>query len=488
MHKAVRLNFRMTVIGVATLSITAAHAESLRIGIDEAVRMGLSNNRSLLVERYEPDIRRVRAERARARFDTDIAAEVSTGRETATPRTADGAEISADWNKLQLGLSRELPSGSRLAAEAALGRTETEGDDLHTLRVGVSVTQALLQGAGVSVNRIDIRQADLDTRSSWHELTGFTEALVARIETTYWDTVLAVRGIDIVRESAQLAEQQLRDVEKRINAGALAPTERAAANAESALRQGELIRAQGNLDRVRLALLRLLNPPGDRPWDQAPDPVDEPPSVMALVDAVEEHVALALRLRPDLSQARLALARGDLEVARTRNGLLPRLDLFIRLGRTGYANSFSGALDGLGDNDPDFSAGLQWTQALGRGAARMRHRESEILRRQAEAAVANMEQLVELDVRTAHIEVERTDKQVTAAAATRAAQEEKWRAEMEKFQVGRSTALFVAQVQRDLMVARLAEVEAVINTLKARIDLFRLDGSLLQRRGIAVSN
>jgi outer membrane protein TolC len=42
----------------------------------------------------------------------------------------------------------------------------------------------------------------------------------------------------------------------------------------------------------------------------------------------------------------------------------------------------------------------------------------------------------------------------------------------------------VAQAQRDLLVSRIAEVRALANYLKALIDLYRQDGSLLERRGI----
>jgi hypothetical protein len=51
--------------------------------------------------------------------------------------------------------------------------------------------------------------------------------------------------------------------------------------------------------------------------------------------------------------------------------------------------------------------------------------------------------------------------------------------------VGRSTSFLVAQAQRDLVSSQIYEVEAVINYLKALVDLHRLEGSLLTRRGIS---
>ena len=53
------------------------------------------------------------------------------------------------------------------------------------------------------------------------------------------------------------------------------------------------------------------------------------------------------------------------------------------------------------------------------------------------------------------------------------------------FLVGRSTSFLVAQAQRDLLISRIAEVQALANYLKALVDLYQRDGSLLERRGIS---
>jgi outer membrane protein TolC len=88
-------------------------------------------------------------------------------------------------------------------------------------------------------------------------------------------------------------------------------------------------------------------------------------------------------------------------------------------------------------------------------------------------------------VRTAYIEVNRTKQQITATKITRQFNEEKLRTETEKLRVGKSTSFLVAQAQRDLLVSRIDEVRALANYLKALIDLYLQDGSLLERRGIA---
>jgi outer membrane protein TolC len=160
------------------------------------------------------------------------------------------------------------------------------------------------------------------------------------------------------------------------------------------------------------------------------------------------------------------------------------MDLFIILGKSGYSDSFSGSVSNITDDSYDVAAGLHFEYPIFNRDARAQYRRASLRRDQAQKALENLRQLVELDVRNAYIEVNRSKEQIAASSATREFDEEKLRIETEKFRVGRSTNFLVAQAQRDLLISRIAEVQALANYLKALIDLYRLDGSLLERRGI----
>jgi outer membrane protein TolC len=117
-------------------------------------------------------------------------------------------------------------------------------------------------------------------------------------------------------------------------------------------------------------------------------------------------------------------------------------------------------------------------------SARARYARAVAGKQQLSKALENLSQLIQVDVRSAYIEVTRTQEQISATAATRNFQEEKLRAETEKFRVGKSTSLLVGQAQRDFVASQIAEIQAVANYLKALVALYRLEGSLLQRRGL----
>ena len=453
----------------------------LNVSVIDAVLIGLENNRALVVERRNPPIRQTYEGQERAVFDPVLTAEAGVSRESAEVGGADVRTTSVDAGA---AVAKRFPAGTDVEV-GVTGDQTRNGAARNSVRAGLSITQALLRGAGSDVNLADLRQARLDTLSSQYELRGFAEALVADIESACWDYALARRQIEIYEQSLKLAGDQLKEAQERVKVGKLAETELAAARAEVALRQEALIDARSGLDTTRLLLLRLTNPPGAGLWGRQVVLKDVPSVPDVPLDDVEDHVRLALKMRPDLNEARLRVQHGDLEVVKTRNGLLPKLDLFISLGKTGYADSFGSSVGDLDDKHYDVFAGLGFEFPLGNRDAKARHRRAVLTRHQASDAVANLEQLIQVDVRSAAIEVKRTAEQVAATQATRKAQEEKARAEAEKFRVGKSTAILVAAAQRDLVESQIAEIQAAVNCLKAVIDLYRLDGSLLERRGIA---
>ncbi len=468
---------------------TTAAETPLKINIEEAILLAMENNRSLSVERTNPEISRTLEKEELGIFEPVIGAEAASGRartETLSPTGSGIQNQIADTMTGSISLSKLFPTGTNLAITGSTSYIDSSlySDTFTANRLGVTVTQALLQGMDVRANLARVNQARLDTLISEYELRGFTELLVDEVESKFWDYALAKKQIEIYTNSLDLAQQQMAETQERIKIGALAATELAAAQAEVALRREDLINARSNLDKERLNLLRLLNPQPSINWDR--EIILEYQTLLPSIklDDVDKHVQVALKMRPDLNQARLLIRRGDLEVVRTRNGLLPRMDAFIDFGKTGYADTFNRAVNNIDGDNYDVSFGLIFEYPLASRTARARHSRAVLSKQQSLKALDNLIQLVQIDVRSAYVEVTRTREQITATAATLNFQEEKLRAETEKFRVGKSTSLLVAQVQRDLVASQIAEIQAFANYLKALVALYRLEGSLLTRRGI----
>jgi outer membrane protein TolC len=455
------------------------------VTLQESILLGLQNNTSLRVQRFNVPIQRTAEEVARAAFDPSISGQVSGGRAGVPTNRNNGRGTSyTDQINAQLAASEFFPTGTTVSGEFTTNNS-FYSDGLSSSSASATVTQALLRGAGLDVNLASLRQTQLDTRSSQYELRGFAEALVDRIEETYWDLAFAERQVVIVQNALDVAEEQLRSTNTIIKVGRIAPTEQAAAEAEVALRRENLINAKSTLESTRLRFLQLITPPGQSFWDRPVALTTLPFIPTGTMDSVDHHVDVALAMRPEINQAKLQIQRGDLQVVKTRNGLLPQLDLFITLGQTGYSNSFGNSVENIGDGgNYNILAGVRGSYDIGNRAANGVYRAAVLSREQSQESLNNLVQTVQIDVRTQYIEAERTRQQIDATRATRIAQETALRVERGKFTAGNSTSLLVAQAQRDLLSAQLAEVQAVTGHLKALVALYRLEGSLLVRRGL----
>ncbi|MDR3200224.1 MAG: TolC family protein [Spirochaetales bacterium] len=457
--------------------------DSLELSLRDAVLSALESNPSLRAQRYAAAASSTYEDEAYAEFIPTLEAGAQGSRIMQDSDRYDAAEASA-------GISETLPTGTTLSAAALAGRnrSSTTNTDPY-VGLDLKLTQSLLKGGlNVSANLVSIRKARLDVLISQHELKGFTETLVYNVETYYWDYYLATRKLEIYRESLRLSEENLENTRQRIRVGSVAEIELAAAQAEVAQRKKDLIGAEGDAETSRLRFVQLVNPKRSGEagafWDRSVVLKDSPSQPDFNLDTAASHVELGLKSRPDLAQARLSMEKGELEVVRTSNGLLPRLDVFVALGATGYASSFGGAAGNIFDDKTRLTGGVTFTWPLGSVAERAQSRRAEYSRMQLEEALNNMELSVELDIRTAYVDVQRFRESIIASAETARLQEENLKAERQKFSVGRSTSFSVAQAERNLLEARIAEVESVVNYLKAILGLYKKEGTLLERRGV----
>lgn len=460
----------------------------LDLSVEQAAFMALRHNSDLRVRQINPIIAGTFEMIERGVFDPELFAEMRYEHERFTEISRDTGKSDTGSESVAVisgGVRKQLPIGATVEATVEQSRDDSDEDsEDHSTRLGLSITQSLLRGFGPAVNLVSLRQAELESAASLYELRGYAEALLAETEIAYWDHVLAVEKIRIFENSLDVARKQLNDVEQRIDVGMLPKIEAAAAKAEVARREQDLINARSDLDKQRLRLLRLILPRANADTVIRINSITDPRTDARAITDLAERLALAEKSRPDLNEARLRLDRNRLEVIKTRNGALPKLDLFMALGKTGYGDTFLESARSLGDDTFDFTAGVRLSHFPDNRTATAWDTAARATREQAARAVENLRRIVDLDVRLAVTEVERARLQIAASGRTHQFEKETFRAEKERFDVGASTALLVAQAQRDLLASRIAEVEEIVGYRKALVELYLAEGSLLERRGV----
>lgn len=466
----------------------ALRAGEHALSLEAATVMALEGNRDLAVRRLEPALAGTFAAIERGEFGVTVFADAQH-RHEARRETNRATMMQFDYEgsrtEAVAGLRQRTPTGTAIEGTVGYRRdVSNRSPEQQEARLGVTVTQSLLRGVSPDANLARVRQAELGVRASRHQLRAFVLALLRDLETTYWQLALARRTVEIQAQSLALAQQELAAVEERVSVGDLAPFDAAVPRGEVARRAQALIDAEADQEAQRLALGRMLSLDPDQSTLTLSQELGIEPRA---IDDADAHRRLALRLRPDLAEARVRLEQNRLETVFTGNGLLPRLDVFVSLTKTGFGSSFADAVARLGAPTYEIVAGLSFDQLLGNEIATAQNEASNLRRDQAERAVENLEELVVLDVNLALNELARARAQIDASRATREASERVVEAERERVAVGESVPLVLAQAERDRVAAQVAEAEALVTYRIALVRLFAAEGSLLQRRGVELA-
>jgi outer membrane protein TolC len=492
-----------------------AFAAERSLTLDEAIALALRGNEGLVIERHSLAAARARVSAASGAYDPLLELNGGWARtreplNSSFPGTTNPIAPEGRSTEAGVALSQLLPTGGAVSLRATGAREKSESNlallsPAYRTRVGVELRQPLLRGLGSDAARRDVGVARSDRRGAIATLRRAVIETVAAVEQSYWALVAARLGVQVRGEAVRLAEEQMVETEARVGTGSSPRTELAQPRAELERRRGELLASREALARSENDLkLLILDGAGDAGWEDSLAPVETTAvdTVPADVPAALQH---ALARRPELEIAASVVERRRAESAFARSGVWPSLDAVVSYDRFGLAGSQnpSGApgpipaqLSGdLGDSfdtlkDGDYNAarvalvlGLPIRNRAARGsAAAARHVE-----RQAETDLARVRKAIRAEVLDAAAALETADQRIDAARAGRQAAEIQLAAERDRFATGLTTNFLVLTRQNDLSRARLDEISALTDYRRARTEMGRASGSLIEGRGIAVT-
>ena len=476
----------------AALTLAEVPPSRLELSVSQAVRKALEHGPELAVVALEPEILDTVILEERAVFDPSLT--LLAGREQVVGRDLSAGGTLFDYRTDDLVgemlLTKPFATGTtvELGAHSIVEDQSQDGQQLVEARLGVTVRQPLLGGAWPSANLGRVQAARHAADAARWGARAFAEELAVLVEQTCWDLALAEAHIALLEASVDDARALLAEIEEGVASGARARTDRAAAESEIALRGQELVETRMRRDVSELTLAGYLSPQHAGRVTERLSITDALHTTEGLTVSVESLVASAMVDRPDLAAARALVRRGEVEVSRARNGLLPRLDVWAEAAQLGYGDDYSQAWDDVDSDHWRFSAGIAFEQFLARRDGRADYRRELLRRRQAQEAARAVEERVATEVRLAHAQVRRWLEAAAAVSATRALDEEKLRVETERFHIGRASSFQVARAQRDLIERRLEEVEALAEHRKALAELYRAAGQSLTRHGVSLDS
>ena len=394
----------------------------------------------------------------------------------------------------------------------------------------MTVTQPLLQGFGFPANTRFIRIAKNN-----RELTDVAFRLqiidsVDQIENIYWDLVYSYENARVQNESLAFAQKTLSDTKKQVEIGSLAPIEVVRAQSTVAQDQQLVTLARTNLQLEQLlmknALTRTLKDPMLATAEVIPTSTMDVPAEEQIVPT-EDLISEAVRHRAELVESRIDLNSRDLSNKAVRSALLPTLNAFAYYGGAGLGGSqnpadlcstpptviqdalgcasptggpsgldFTAPSTGLGNTwnqlvnstSPDKGIGLQLNIPIRNRAAQAVQIRSELEYRQAQMRLQQIENQVGIEVRNAQFAVQQNRASVDSAKAALDLARQSLDAEQKKYQFGTSTTTLVLQYESQLATSESTLVNAMVAYEKARTELDRATGQLLDHHGISIDD
>jgi outer membrane protein TolC len=392
-----------------------------------------------------------------------------------------------------------------------------------------TVTQQLLQGAGIWVNKRFMYQALNDRRitdSSFRQQILYT---VNQVETIYWGLVQAYEDVQAKERALEQSNQLLADNRKQLEVGSMAPLDVVNAESSVAADQQALISAQSALNYqqqiIKQAITRNLNDPALSTAPVIPtDRVSLEP-ISEESQPVEALVQEAFQRRPELEQAVLTLRNDEITLKGARNALLPSLSAFGFYG--GSASQSPNAVNLFGScstpstscicttsgggtsctaiyppgtfptvsygttlsnlvnsSSPDKGVGFNLTINLRNREAQSVQERSLMEYRQAELRLEQLYSQIRMQVVNSMYALTNDRAQVRSAEAARDYAQQSLDAEEKKLHLGASTTANVLQQQRNLAKAEDDLIVARASYAKHRADLYQMLASTLQHYGI----
>jgi len=389
-----------------------------------------------------------------------------------------------------------------------------------------TLTQHLLQGLGFPANTRFIRIAKNNREISDVAFRLQIITTVDQIENMYWNLVYAYENLRVKQESLSFSEKTLSDTKKQVEIGSLAPIESVRAQSTVAADQQALTIAKTDLQLEQLlmknALSRTLHDPTLANAEVIPTSTMEIPANEQVVPT-EDLVNDALRHRPELVESRIQLNSQELSNKAVRSALLPTLDLFAYYGGTGLGGTqnpaslcsnetpeeqafgcagtsagqlpvtpttgYGGTLNQLiNSTAPDKGVGLQLNIPIRNRAAQAVQIRSELEYRQLQMALQQTENRISIEVRNAQFGVEQNRASVASAQAAVDYAKQSLDAEQKKYQFGTSTTTLVLQNRSALATAESTLLSATAAYEKARLELDRATGQMLDHAGISIDD
>jgi outer membrane protein len=474
--------------------LPAAPPATTPLTLEECIARVLRKNFDLQIQGYSTDIARESLVIAKADFDPTLTASVNRNLSQAATATSalDGTVREGQRNdntSASIGVSQRIPqTGATLGLSSGITRGATNSTNAllnpnYGNTISATLSQPLLKNFGPKVNKANIERSKLGLGIANLNYKSRVLTIVRDTENAYNNLVSARETLRIRQLSLELAQRLLDENTARRSSGVATDLDVLTAEVGVANSRRAAIQAEQTVRNAEDSLLGLFTPENFdlRPGVVTFAPYNEPAPSFAV------SYKRALDNQPDYYSALSAVKQLEIDLASAKQNRLPALNLDARLGYSANDRSYYDVISALPNrHGNNWSLGVSYTMPWRMKADTARYRSTFASLNSQKARLAQFEQSLLIQVRTAIRAVETNMASVEIAAKATELSAKQYELQKARFDAGLSTSRLVLQAQDDLEIARLAELSAKVTLRAAVAELHRLEGTSLQRFNISL--
>jgi len=486
----------------AAARASIAQGAELPISADAAVRLALENNLGIQAQRLSPQLQLLILTQTQANYAPTLISTFTKNSSTTPPEdflTGSGTTLTNAGLRTNAGLQQNLKWGGgryQLTLDGARNTTSNAGAVYNprlASNFNFGYVQPLLRNFSIDTTRQQLLVGQKEQQIVDLQLQQQILQTSRSVRSSYFDLVGAIGQLELARKSLDLANEQLKNNQRRVEVGAMAAIDILEAQAEVSQREEALIINEAQIRSIEDNLRTLvMNPSQPDYWTARIVPTEQPVLTPIAVD-VDAAIANALQNRTDLAQARRQMEQTDITLKYVKNQKLPAIDVttsynVIGLGGTqsvfnyeagvipapiigSSQRSFNDALrDVFGNNFKTWSVRVDFSYPIGTSGADAGLAQARVQQQQQVTTLRNLELQVTAAVRDAGRQVETSLKRVDATRKAREFAERRYEAEQKRMTVGLSTTFQLFQAQRDLSSQQFAELNALIAYNRALVN------------------
>lgn len=447
-------------------------------------------------------------------FFTTVSAAHQTAIETTTVITGTTSLVTSYKNWI-MGVQQSYWTGTtvQLYNSSVIGLNQNATTALFNPvdqgSLNLSITQNLLNGFGIAVNKRALNVAKNNLRVTDLQFKEQVIATVANVVNLYWDLVSFNDDLKVKQQTLELDTTLYKDNQRRAELGSIAPIDTIQAEAEMTAAQQDVVTQETQVLQQELILKSVLTRNGfDNPAVVGAhiiptDHIDVP--AQDAVIPLQDLVAEAMKNRPEIESNVISLENARLNMLGTKNNLLPTLSATLTASNSGQAGSLvpnsplpvgpngevippPPSLSGgygtvLGQifsrNYPNYSAQVSLTIPLRNRAAQADLVTDELNYRQSEIQDKQLHNNIKLNVINAYTTARQARAAYETSVVARKLQDETLAGMRRKYELGTATITDVVVAQRDSTTRQLAEVDARRQYIDARTSLRQQLGTIL---------